>query len=92
MKKAILVGSVFAAQIVFAPAFAIPAGSYTRTCRGIEESRYYNGGRYVGRLSASCQDLQGRWVNTYLDDYRYCNPGIIVNNNGNLQCRKYVTR
>ncbi|MCC5635831.1 hypothetical protein LC593_08170 [Nostoc sp. CHAB 5844] len=67
MKKVILVGSLFAAQIVFAPAFAAPAGSYTRTCTGIEESRYYNGRQYIDRLSALCQDLQGRWVNTYLD-------------------------
>ncbi|AFZ01157.1 hypothetical protein [Calothrix sp. PCC 6303] len=92
MKKAVLVGSIFAAQIIFAPAFAIPSGSYIQTCKGIQESTYSEGSRKIDRLSASCQDLQGRWVNTHLDNYRLCNPGIIVNNNGNLQCRKYVTR
>ncbi|MHC0066149.1 hypothetical protein ACWATR_25105 [Nostoc sp. UIC 10890] len=88
MKQVILVCSLFAAQIVLAPAFAAPAGSYTRTCRGIEESRYNNGGQYIDRLSASCQDRRGRWVNTYLDNYRSCKARTIINNNGQLQCKK----
>jgi hypothetical protein len=95
MKKAILVGSIFAAQIMLAPALAAPSapsGSYNRTCKGIQVSTYSNGSRNIDRLSASCRDSQGRWINTHLDDYRFCNPGIIVNDNGNLQCIKYVAR
>lgn len=88
MKPVILVSSLFAAQIVFAPAFAFPRGSYTESCIGIQESRYPNGsGGYTDRLSAQCRDRQGRVVNAYLDNYRACQRGTITNDDGRLICQ-----
>lgn len=89
MKPVILVSSLFAAQIVFAPAFAaIPRGSYTRSCIGIVESRYPNGRGYTDRLSAQCRDRQGRTVNAFLDNYGSCVPGTVTNEDGQLRCQR----
>ncbi|HIK07014.1 MAG TPA: hypothetical protein IGS40_20375 [Trichormus sp. M33_DOE_039] len=84
MKPVIFVCSIFAAQIALAPAFAIPAGSYTRSCIGIVESTYRQYGQKIGRLSALCRDQNGNPVNAHLDNYRTCSD--ISNNNGQLVC------
>ncbi len=55
----------------------LPYGTYRQTCRNIS----YNG----TRLSAKCQKVDGGWRNTSLD-YRNCQGGQVINENGNLRC------
>ena len=56
-----------------------PRGSYRETCRNI----YVEG----DRLAAECQERDGDWRRTSLDDFDRCTSGI-VNNNGRLVCTK----
>lgn len=54
-----------------------PGGSYTDTCRHI---------RYDGStLTATCQERDGGWRNTWLPDADNCD-GSIANNDGQLEC------
>lgn len=55
----------------------IPQGDYVQTCRNI----HIDG----DRLIAECQERDGDWRRTSLDDFNRCR-GRIVNNNGNLTC------
>ncbi|MFN6540462.1 MAG: hypothetical protein RM021_029530 [Nostoc sp. EkiNYC01] len=80
MKRTILVCSLFAAQMIMMPAFAIPSGSYTQSCTNI---------RQKGRdLVAKCKNTRGQWVSTTLADYLSCRPGQIDNINGSLFCER----
>jgi len=56
-----------------------PPGSYAETCRNI----YVEG----DRLAAECQERDGDWRRTSLDDFDRCTSEII-NNNGRLACTK----
>lgn len=77
MNRTILVCSLFAAQMIFTPAYAA-SGSYTQSCRNISTR---------GRdLVATCRNQNGQWIRTTLPDYLSCRPGSIVNVNGNLSC------
>lgn len=55
----------------------IPRGDYVQTCRNI----HIEG----DRLTAECQERDGDWRRTSLDDFQRCR-GEIVNINGNLTC------
>jgi hypothetical protein len=55
----------------------LPPGSYSQTCRDIQIQG--------DRLHANCQDREGRWRSTDLDDFRRCQQGI-VNLDGHLSC------
>lgn len=57
----------------------IPNGSYRQTCRNV--------GVDGNDLDAECQDRNGRYRDTTLDDYRRCR-GDIMNDNGNLRCNR----
>lgn len=57
----------------------LPNGSYRQTCRNIEVDR--------DDLDAECQDRNGRYRDTQLDDYRRCR-GDIANDNGTLRCNR----
>lgn len=55
----------------------IPSGTYTETCRNI---------RVEGdRLMAECQERDGDWRQTSLDDFQRC-PSAPANDNGRLVC------
>ena len=56
-----------------------PPGSYLETCRNI----YVEG----DQLAAECQERDGDWRRTSLDDFDRCTSGI-VNNAGRLVCTK----
>lgn len=55
----------------------LPPGDYVQTCRNIHMEG--------DRLEAQCQERDGDWRRTSLDDVDRCS-GAIVNNNGNLVC------
>jgi major membrane immunogen (membrane-anchored lipoprotein) len=57
----------------------IPHGDYRQTCRNIR----ING----DKLEAECQERDGDWHGTSLDDFNRCRSEI-VNNDGNLGCQK----
>jgi len=57
----------------------IPPGTYIQTCRNISASG--------NRLNAECQNRNGRWRRTSLDDVDLC-ISPIANDNGNLVCPK----
>lgn len=57
----------------------LPAGSYRLTCRDIE--------RRGDRLNAVCQNTDGNWNSTWLEDIDRC-VGEIENIDGNLRCRR----
>jgi len=59
--------------------WSVPRGSYTETCRQI----YLRG----DTLRASCQNGDGRWVWSQLDDWDNCREGIF-NDDGHLRCRR----
>ena len=56
-----------------------PQGSYAGTCRDIRVDG--------NRLYARCQDGNGNWVETYLNDWDQC-AGDITNVEGQLRCRR----
>lgn len=58
----------------------VPPGDYARTCQAIR----MNG----DRLDATCQNRNGGWHNTSLNNAATCRGGI-VNDNGNLKCRRW---
>lgn len=58
---------------------APPRGDYRRTCRNI----HING----DKLEAECQEADGDWHGTSLDDFNRCRSEI-VNKDGNLRCEK----
>ncbi|MBD2361282.1 hypothetical protein [Anabaena sp. UHCC 0399] len=87
MKPTILVCSLFAAQIVFAPAFAT-TGSYTQSCRNIKTRAVpIARGREYFELAADCRNRRGQWVSTTLQNYHRCRPGTINNQDGRLVCQ-----
>ncbi len=57
----------------------VPRGSYRETCRKASVE--------VRTLTAECQDRNGRWRYTELDNFRSC-QGDIYNANGVLGCRR----
>jgi CVNH domain len=57
----------------------VPAGSYSQTCRNI----YVRG----DVLRAQCQDREGRWLWSQLDDWDGCRRGI-QNDGGRLRCNR----
>jgi hypothetical protein len=56
-----------------------PPGSYLETCRNISVEG--------DQLAAECQERDGDWRRTSLDDFDRCTSGI-VNNDGRLVCTK----
>ena len=70
-----------ASFVVSAPAEArwAPDGSYASTCRHVQ----YDG----DMLTAACQRRDGSWRNSYLPNADDCD-GMIVNNNGQLECSR----
>jgi hypothetical protein len=56
---------------------AVPPGSYQQSCRNIQA--------YGNQLRATCQDTNGNWRDSVLNNWNSCN-GDIGNNNGTLQC------
>ena len=58
-----------------------PDGSYRQSCRHIEVDT--SGGKY--RVSAQCQDRQGKWLNSTLR-YDKCQNQRVGNDNGTLVC------
>ncbi len=56
-----------------------PRGSYRESCRGIHVRGDV--------LIATCETLDGRWVEAVLDDYNVCTSEI-VNDDGELHCSK----
>ncbi|HEY6348569.1 MAG TPA: CVNH domain-containing protein [Candidatus Angelobacter sp.] len=86
MRNATIVGTVTLFLVLCAiPSVAqdddrrgsIPRGNYVQSCRNI----HIQGDRLV----AECQEGDGDWRRTSLDDFNRCS-GEIVNNNGNLVC------
>ena len=57
----------------------VPAGSYSQTCRNV----YVRG----DVLRAQCQDRDGRWLWSQLNDWDDCRRGI-ENLNGQLRCNR----
>ncbi|HKD78708.1 MAG TPA: CVNH domain-containing protein [Candidatus Angelobacter sp.] len=55
----------------------VPGGSYTQTC---QEIRIHG-----DDLEARCQNSNGDWHKTKLDDYQKCH-GDVANDNGTLRC------
>jgi hypothetical protein len=83
VKQTILACSLFAAQMVFLPAFAAPAGSYTNSCRNIHIKARPG---LEPTLIAECRNQGGKWIPAELIGYRSCKT--IDNVNGRLACRK----
>ncbi|HIK07015.1 MAG TPA: hypothetical protein IGS40_20380 [Trichormus sp. M33_DOE_039] len=89
MKQVILICSIFAAQIMFTPAFAIPSGSYIRSCKNIREIKPVRRGSPLAYiLIANCRNRNGKLVSTQLTGYTACKPGTINNDDGRLVCQK----
>lgn len=55
----------------------LPPGDYMQTCRDMRTSG--------SSVRASCQKRDGSWRTSTLD-YRSCNGGAVINDNGNLRC------
>jgi CVNH domain-containing protein len=62
---------------VHTAAGATPPGSYQQSCRNIHVSG--------DTLKAECQNREGTWHDTSLDDFNKC-QGNIVNDSGDLHC------
>jgi hypothetical protein len=80
LKHGALALIALAACLAFAPSAEArwaPSGSYEATCRHIQ----FDG----DMLTASCQQRDGGWRNTYLPNADDCDSGI-VNDNGQLEC------
>ena len=56
-----------------------PRGSYAQTCQHVTT--------FGTTLRASCQDRNGRWRETSLNDFQRCSSDI-QNDNGRLRCHK----
>jgi hypothetical protein len=57
---------------------SIPEGSYKQTCKRIAIQG--------SNLVATCQKMNGEWMNTRLGNYRNCNNGSVDNLDGLLTC------